>query len=178
MGFMMAEIALLQFFSVYLGHPIYSLGVCLFGLILASGLGSLASDSLRLSGRGRLLAWGGLVVAYLLAMQGALPSIFQATAGQDRILRVAVSLAAILPLGFLLGFAFPTGMRLVESIDSLPAPWFWGVNGAAGVLASVLAVITSISFGINVTMMIAAACYLLVIPAGFALLAQRPKSAQ
>ena len=41
MGFMLAEIALLQYFSVYLGHPIYSLGVCLFSLILASGLGSL-----------------------------------------------------------------------------------------------------------------------------------------
>ena len=44
MGFMLAEIALLERFSVYLGHPIYSLGVCLFSLILASGLGSLASD--------------------------------------------------------------------------------------------------------------------------------------
>ena len=36
---MFAEIALLQRFSVYLGHPIYSLSVCLFSLILASGLG-------------------------------------------------------------------------------------------------------------------------------------------
>ncbi len=30
MGFMFAEISLLQYFSVYLGHPIYSLSVCLF----------------------------------------------------------------------------------------------------------------------------------------------------
>ncbi|MGA2649618.1 MAG: hypothetical protein ABSF28_03805 [Terracidiphilus sp.] len=178
MGFMMAEIALLQFFSVYLGHPIYSLGVCLFSLILASGVGSMTSDSLKLGNRGRLLVWGTLVVAYLVAMQLALPSIFQATAGQERIVRIAVSLAAIMPLGFLLGFGFPTGMRLVEAIDSQPTPWFWGVNGATGVLASVLAVITSISFGINVTMMIAAACYLLVIPASFALLAQRPQEVQ
>ena len=37
MGFILAEIALLEYFSVYLG-PIYSLGVCLFSLILASGL--------------------------------------------------------------------------------------------------------------------------------------------
>ena len=42
MGFMFAEISLLQYFSIYLGHPIYSLGVCLFSLILATGLGSLA----------------------------------------------------------------------------------------------------------------------------------------
>jgi hypothetical protein len=178
MGFMMAEIALLQFFSVYLGHPIYSLGVCLFSLILASGVGSLTSDKLKLDGRGKLVAWLSLVAAYLIAMQRVLPSIFQATGGRERMVRIAISLAAIMPLGFLLGFGFPTGMRLVEAVDSQPTPWFWGVNGATGVLASVLAVVISISFGINVTMLISAACYLLLIPASFALLAQRPQIAQ
>jgi uncharacterized protein YaaW (UPF0174 family) len=83
-----------------------------------------------------------------------------------------------MPLGFLLGFAFPTGMRLVEAVDSKPTPWFWGINGAAGVLASVLGVIVSMSFGIDVTMLISAACYLLVIPTSFALLALRPRVVQ
>src|ERR1700742_3620143 len=57
MGFMLSEIALLQYFSVYLGHPIYSLGVCLFSLILASGIGSLTSDRLKLATRGKLMVW-------------------------------------------------------------------------------------------------------------------------
>ena len=69
MGFMLSEIALLQYFSVYLGHPIYSLGVCLASLILASGLGSLASDRLPLDARAKLLAWGLIVVAYLLILE-------------------------------------------------------------------------------------------------------------
>jgi hypothetical protein len=177
MGFMLAEIALLQYFSVYLGHPTYSLGVCLFSLILASGLGSLSSDWLKLNTRGKLMVWGGLVVAYLAVMQHVLPSIFQATTDRERMVRISISLGAIMPLGFLLGFAFPTGMRLVSAIDTQPTPWFWGINGAAGVLASVLGVIFSMSFGINVTMLIAAACYLLVIPASFTLLALRPRIA-
>jgi spermidine synthase len=175
MGFMLAEIALLQYFSVYLGHPIYSLGVCLFSLILASGLGSLTSDWLQLNTRGKLLAWGSIVVAYLLVMVRVLPSVFQSTTGHERLARIAISLVAIMPLGFLLGFAFPTGMRLVSAIDTQPTPWFWGINGATGVLASVLGVIFSISFGINVTMLIAAACYLLVIPTSFALMALWPR---
>ena len=58
MGFMLDEIALLQYFSVYLGHPIYSLCVCLFSLILASGIGSMTFDRLRLNTRGRLPVWG------------------------------------------------------------------------------------------------------------------------
>jgi len=177
MGFMLAEIALLQYFSIYLGHPIYSLGVCLFSLILASGLGSLTSDWLQLNTRGKLLAWGSIVVAYLLVMERVLPSVFQSTTGHERLVRIGISLAAIMPLGFLLGFAFPSGMRLVSAIDTQPTPWFWGINGATGVLASVLGVMFSISFGINVTMLIAAACYLLVIPTSFALLALRPKIA-
>jgi hypothetical protein len=64
MGFMLAEIALLQRFSVYLGHPIYSLSVCLFSLILVSGLGSLSWERLKLNARGKLLAWAGIVVIY------------------------------------------------------------------------------------------------------------------
>jgi hypothetical protein len=178
MGFMLAEIALLQYFSVYLGHPIYSLGVCLFSLILASGLGSLASDWLKLNTRVKLLLWGSLVVLYLAVMERVLPALFQATTDRERLVRIGISLAAIMPLGFLLGFAFPTGMRLVSAIDAQPTPWFWGINGATGVLASVLAVMFSMSFGINVTMLIAAACYLLVIPASFTLLALRPRIAQ
>ncbi|HEY4049910.1 MAG TPA: hypothetical protein VGM27_23860 [Acidobacteriaceae bacterium] len=173
MGFMLAEIALLQYFSVYLGHPIYSLGVCLFSLILASGLGSLTSDWLRLDTRGKLLAWGTIVVAYLVAMEQVLPAVFQSTTDRERMVRIGISLVAIMPLGFLLGFAFPTGMRLVDAVDTEPTPWFWGINGATGVLASVLGVVLSMSLGINATIRISAASYLLLIPTSFALLELR-----
>ncbi len=178
MGFMLAEIALLQYFSVYLGHPIYSLGVCLFSLILASGLGSLTSDWLKLNTRGKLLVWGCMVVLYLAVMERVLPPLFQSTTNRERLVRICISLAAIMPVGFLLGFAFPTGMRLVSAIDTQPTPWFWGINGATGVLASVLGVMFSITFGINVTMLISAACYLLVIPTSFALMALQTRVAE
>jgi len=176
MGFMLAEIALLQRFSVYLGHPIYSLSVCLFSLILASGLGSLTSDRLKLDSRGKLQTWAILVVAYLVVMGQILPIIFQHTTGRDRLVRIVISVAAIMPLGFLLGFAFPTGIRLVEAIDRQPTPWFWGINGATGVLASVLGVMFSMALGIHVTMFLSALCYLLLIPAASALLRMRRRS--
>ena len=155
---------------MYLGHPIYSLSVCLFSLILASGLGSLTSDRLKLNARAKLLLWAGTIVVYLLGMEQALPALFQATTGQERLVRIGISVALIMPLGFLLGFAFPTGIRLVEAVDRQPTPWFWGINGATGVLASVLGVMFSMALGINVTMLLSAACYLLLIPISFALL--------
>lgn len=170
MGFMLGEIALLQYFSIYLGHPVYSLGVCLFSLILSSGLGSLASERFRLQARRGMMVWALLVAGYFVVMEQVLPAVFAATTNRERAVRIAVSLAAILPLGFLLGFAFPTGLRLVEAVDKRPTPWFWGINGAAGVLASVLGVVVSMSAGLPVTLLCAAVCYVALIPISFGLL--------
>ncbi|MCZ7583451.1 MAG: hypothetical protein M5R36_09025 [Deltaproteobacteria bacterium] len=61
-------------------------------------------------------------------------------------------------------------MRLVREGPYDPAPWLWGVNGAAGVVASALAVAVSIAFGIDTTMYLGAACYAglaLVVPGMF-----------
>jgi hypothetical protein len=165
MGFMFAEISLLQFFGVFLGHPTYAMGVCLFSLILSSGLGSLASGRLTLDRGSRFAVWSLAVGGYLLLAQWRLTHVFAATTAMSLAARVLVCLAVVMPVGFLMGFAFPSGMRLVGRIDDEPKPWFWGINGATGVLASVLAVMIGISSGINVTMALAGVCYLALIPA-------------
>jgi hypothetical protein len=68
-----------------------------------------------------------------------------------------------------MGFGFPTGMRLVSTINAGPMPWFWGINGGAGVLAASIAVVTSIAFSIDTTLRIGAVCYLLVAAPGLLL---------
>jgi hypothetical protein len=78
--------------------------------------------------------------------------------------------AVIASAGILMGFAFPTGMRLITSVDSKPTPWFWGVNGASGVLASIVANVSSIGFGISATLLLGATFYLLLIPTVLGLL--------
>jgi hypothetical protein len=176
MGFMSAEISILQYFSVYLGHPIYSLGVCLFSLILATGLGSLASNFLNIASSRRMLVWGLIVVAYLLCLQHWLTDVFHATTARELSVRISISLAVVIPLGFLLGFAFPTGMKLVEAVDKELTPWFWGINGATSVLASVMAVMLSMSMGIRVTILLSSVCYAMLIPISFCLMRLRAVS--
>ena len=44
LGFMFLEIGLLRRFTLFLGHPIYSLAVVLFALLVFTGCGSLAAD--------------------------------------------------------------------------------------------------------------------------------------
>ena len=172
---MLTEISLLQFFSVFLGHPIYAMGVCLFSLILSSGLGSLASGRFPLNTSRRITLWGAIVAGYLLLAQWGLTHLFEGTTSQPLSVRILISLAIVIPVGFLLGFAFPTGMSLVKKIDSEPTPWFWGINGATGVLASVLGVMVSMALGINVTMFLAGMCYLLLVPTARLLLAESGK---
>ncbi|MDP2354741.1 MAG: hypothetical protein Q8M31_01605 [Beijerinckiaceae bacterium] len=161
-GFMLAEIALLQRMSVFLGHPVYALSVVLFSLILATGAGSLVSERFQLNTFGRVIGWSLLTGLYLLSMPLWLPAALASLESSSLFVRAALCVLVLGPAGFLMGFAFPTGMRIVSALDRTPTPWFWGINGAAGVLAASVAVLTSIAYGIDVTLTIGAICYLLL----------------
>ncbi|MEQ9640331.1 MAG: hypothetical protein RIM84_09955 [Alphaproteobacteria bacterium] len=165
LGFMFVEIGLLQRFSVFLGHPIYALALVLFSLILFTGVGSLLSDRLGIERPTRFAAWALLSAGYVLAQTWWLPPLLLTLDSSGLVVRGLVAVAAILPAGLLLGYGFPTGMRLVSVVDQRPTPWFWGINGACGVLASALAVACSIAYGIGATLSLGAVCYLLLIPA-------------
>ena len=163
-GFMAVEIGLLQRMSIFLGHPIYSLSVLLFTLILSTGLGSLLSDKLLINNRWKFSAWALMTGAYIITLPYWLPNVLLGFDGASLLTRAIVCAGTITPAGLLMGFGFPTGMRIVSAIDRKPTPWFWGINGAAGVLASVVAVSTSIAVGISGTLTIGAICYFLLIP--------------
>ena len=165
-GFMCGEMGLLQRLSVFLGHPIYSLSIVLFSLILTTGIGSLFSDRLPLDTRARFVLWGLATACYLSALPVCLPAVLHAAESAPLAMRAALSVAVIAPAGVLMGFGFPTGMRFINAVNPTPTPWFWGINGAAGVLASSFAIAISIAFGIYVTFYASALCYSLLIPAG------------
>lgn len=169
-GFMTVEIGLLQRTSVFLGHPIYSLSVLLFTLILATGIGSLLSDRLKLDTRSSFALWATLTAGYISALPLWFSHVFPSFESATLLVRAGLCIVTIAPAGILMGFAFPTGMRLISSVDRKPTPWFWGINGAAGVLASTFAVACSIAFGISVTLLVGGVFYLLLIPTALSLL--------
>jgi hypothetical protein len=170
---MFVEISLLQRFSLFLGHPVYSLCVALFAMILSTGLGSLVSEKLRLRTQTHLVVWAALLTLYLWFLPQWLPGILAALESSAILVRGAVAVAIIMPAGLLMGFGFPTGMRMVQQQNPKPAPWFWGINGAAGVLGSILAVAVGITFGISASLHCGALCYAALLPAAFML---RPKA--
>ena len=170
LGFMFIEIGIIQRASLFLGHPVHGLAIGLFGIILSTGIGSLISERLVLGSASRLVGWTVVMSLFIVALTVWFPSLVATFEGHGLATRALVSLLAIVPAGILMGFGFPTGMRLVNAIDTSPTPWFWAVNGAAGVLAASIAVGVGIAFSINASLWIGAACYLLLAPVSVALL--------
>jgi hypothetical protein len=154
LGFMLVEAPLIQKFILYLGHPSYATTVVLSGLLLGSGLGSLAAGKVDLAQISRL-RW--LLPLAIAIVNVALSPIFGATLGVAFAPRVAVSLAIVVPLGVCLGFAFPTGMIAFGERNKA---WLWALNGAASVLATTTALALAPYTGLTGVVWVGAICYL------------------
>src|SRR5579859_6765951 len=173
LGYILVEIAFIQRFVLFLGHPTYALTVVIFLLMLSSGAGSLLS---RLWLPRARMGWipHALVILTLLAEVLFLPGRLAALVGLAFPYRLLVSGVFLVPLGFGMGMPFPTGLR---ALASAPAPefpaepassdnaieWAWAMNAAASVLGSVLAMVIAIQFGLTVTLACGAAAYLLAL---------------
>ena len=156
-GFMLVEISQVQRLAIFLGHPVYSLSVVLFSLLVASGAGSFSTGRELQSARARVRILFLLVV---LAVFGALtPSAIRHYAGASTVVRIAIAVGILAPLGFFMGMAFPIGMSRALREKPALAPWLWAINGAASVCASVLAVVIALGAGISAAFWVGALCY-------------------
>jgi len=159
-GFMLLEVALLQRFVLLLGHPVYSLTVTLFSLLLGTGLGSflsrrIAADRVRPVAIRMLVA----VAAVALVSAFALPPIIDVAIAWPLTIRVLVAAALLVPTGVLLGIPLPAGMRLVAVRRPEIIPWGWGMNGAFSVVGATVAVFVAMNWGFFCTLSIAALVY-------------------
>jgi hypothetical protein len=158
-AYMLIQIALLQRFSVYLGHPTYTLSIVLFSMLLFTGLGSLVSERVAVGGTGAFRVVPVAIALFVAMTALLLPRVIAHTITAGLFPRTLVVLAFAAPLSVLLGLCFPFGVRLVSDAPGVIA-WAWGVNGAFGVLASILAVGLSIWVGIDMNLWVAGALYL------------------
>jgi len=165
-AFMFVEISLIQRMSLFLGHPIYSLAIVLFSVVLATGVGSLFSHRAVSLSVSSLVGWPLVLAVYL----GLLPlwwgKLLDEAETGSLIERASVCLVMVVPAGVLMGFMFPTGMRLCTRIDSRITPWVWAVNGAAGVLATGTVVLVSINTSLNSSLRVGAFAYALLAVVG------------
>lgn len=134
-GYMLIEISMLLKLQLYLGKPVYTLGIGLFAFLLSSGLGSAVSQriDLRHPVRPAALAAGG-IIAYGILLRLVWPDVQDQTIAFDSALRGAIAVAAIFPLAFLMGMFFPIGIRLAMPHHRAMIPWFWAINGCLSIV--------------------------------------------
>jgi hypothetical protein len=159
-GFMLLEVAMLQRFVLLLGHPVYSLTVTLFSLLLGTGLGSFLSRVVD-DGRVRGVTMSALLTIVVVAVvtRFAIPRLVDIAIPWPLAVRIAVAVAILVPVGILLGMALPGGMRMLATRRPEIAAWGWGMNGALSVVGATLAVFIAMNWGFSTTFLAAAAVY-------------------
>ncbi|PYR43456.1 MAG: hypothetical protein DMF93_03165 [Acidobacteria bacterium] len=160
-GFMLIEVSVLQRFVLLLGHPVYSLTVTLFSLLLGTGLGAAWSrrfpdKALAQAGIGAVLGVA-LIGVLVIAVTGP---IIDWAIPLPRAARMLIAVAMLLPMGLALGMPMPTGLRLLSDRAPQMMPWAWGINGALSVLGATLAIFIAMNWGFRVTLLSASAVYL------------------
>ncbi len=159
-GFMLIEIPLSQLLILPLGYPTLALSVILFSILLGGGAGAWVSQKFG----EKCLAWYALACALAVA-GGALivPVVVRSLASSLPLwslnARVALAAVMLLPLGFVLGTPFPSGLRLFARRHPDSVPLVWGLNGVASVVGSLSAALSARAFGFSQTLIYGAAIY-------------------
>jgi hypothetical protein len=166
LGFMLLEIALIQRFILFWGHPLYAAASVIGTLLTGMGLGSLYSSRLDdLAAARRIILV--VVLGFLLALPWLAPVLTRTALAWPFPWRIGATVLLLLPPAFLLGMPMPLGLRAIRKINSAWVPWAWGINGCFSVAGAVLAAWLAVVFGFSTVLAAAAISYtvaLLAVP--------------
>ncbi len=167
LAFLFVEIAFIQRFILFLGHPLYAIAVVIAAFLIFAGLGSGASRWLcllfgkefKISGpRAVLIAVLAIVTISLIYVK-FMPDLFAMFMWMDDAYRIAISVALIAPLAFFMGVPFPVGLTLAGEMNTSLIPWAWGINGCASVISPMIATLLAIHYGFTAVITAAAIFY-------------------
>ncbi len=162
-GFMMIEISMMQKFVLLLGTPIQSITTVLSSLLLSTGLGSFALNRLRQhfqSFRDLLSVATFALVFYLFVLIQGSVWVSNIFLPHSAVVRIAVVMLMIFPLGFLLGLYFPAGLQIISRDYRDATAWAWGINSGFSVLGSIVAIMVAQFIGFNAVLLLVVVIYL------------------
>jgi hypothetical protein len=154
-AFMFVEIPLLQRLSIYLGHPSYATTVVLGSLLIGAGAGAFGASRIPQSRERAILIAVPVVVA---AAGFGLLWLAEHTIALPFAARAVLSASVLIAAGLAMGLPLPIGMA---KFDDAERSWYWAVNGATSVLASVLAIVVALVGGFTVVLACAVVSYAL-----------------
>ena len=169
-GFMFIEIGLMQKLTLLLGHPTYAISTVLFSILVSTGLGSYMSQRWTQDSARGLLFWAlpAILVSatlFLLFSSSLLPGLIVLS----RPARILIAALLVAPIGFFMGFPYPTILMWLEARHRHFTPWAIAINSFASVLASVACIPLSSYLGFRAVLAIGIGMYAaawLSVPAG------------
>lgn len=162
-GYILIQVALIQRFVLFLGHPQYALTVIIFSMLLSSGTGSYWSRRLGTFEDGplrKVLVGVAVCVTALALVSGP---IVNAGVGWPLAVRMLVTALLIFPAGFLMGMPFPSGLARLEAMNHSAVRWAWALNVAASVMGSAGAIFLALYIGLRATLITGGVLYLVAL---------------
>jgi spermidine synthase len=176
-GYILIEVALIQKFVLFLGHPTYALTVVIFSMLVSSGLGSYFSRRIVGQDPRRLFRALALIAVLVALLAAVVTPLLAAGVGLPLPLKFLITGALIAPAGFFMGMPFPTGLKRLEEWHKPSVRWAWSLNAAASVLGSAGALLCAIYLGLVQTLLAGGLLYLAAL-AVFAAAVRTPKILQ
>jgi hypothetical protein len=159
-GYILIEVALIQKFVLFLGHPTYALWVVIFSMLLSSGLGSYFSRRILGDEDGKLIALLATVALLVTILAGVVSKLLTSLVGLPIEAKILTTVLLIFPAGFAMGMPFPNGLARLEGWHKPSLRWAWSLNAASSVLGSVGALMCAIYLGLMQTLLVGGALYL------------------
>jgi hypothetical protein len=159
-GYILVQVALIQKFVLFLGHPTYALTVIIFSMLVFSGLGSFFSRKFIGGVWSRLCAALVLIAVLIVALSAVVTSVTEGGVGLPFVVKVLISVLLIAAPAFVMGMPFPTALSRLETLMPACVRWAWAINAASSVLGSAAAIFLAIYLGLRTTLLIGGLLYL------------------
>jgi hypothetical protein len=154
---MLLEIVLMARLTPFAGGSVAAAGVVVAVMLMAAGAGARVSERIPATRPNlvRITTAAALGAALLGLVTGWLPVGWEATLPW----RVSACALLIAPVAFILGMAFPVGLRHLAVQAPAQIPWAWAINSCVSVIAPSAAVLISVGAGYPWVFASAAALY-------------------
>ncbi|MBA4390455.1 MAG: hypothetical protein C0399_05910 [Syntrophus sp. (in: bacteria)] len=145
-AFMFTEMFFVHRLMLTYGSPVSAFSITLVTLLLSSGAGSFVCGYLNNKSAMKIMSGAPLIALLYFFIAATLPDAIN-------------GFYYIIPLGFFLGFFFPMGIRIFCADNKNTIPIFYALNGAASIVAPLLASIIGVACGLRVLLTLAFSLY-------------------
>ena len=161
LGYIAVEVGLIAKFVLALSNPTVSASVLITGMLVFSGVGSLASERFLDRAPTVMPAIFVLIAGMLIGYGFLLDRVLDWIGTYPYLSRLWFCFALIAPPAFLMGFPMPTAMTTLGRLgkDHMFV-WAWGINGSFSVVGAAVVPIIATAWGLTAVLQMSGIAYL------------------